>query len=474
MNTCDAQEPNKNHERWQERDAERKKRRAERLAERKRRREERRPATPGTGAVRRLYPFLCLLSLLGVAACLCVGARRLRGRATAARSHGRLPATQSQGAATTKRASAESKRAHLPRRPRDDLEHQLPAVLGAVRRSAYPAGYISGIDRWFADLAHDSGGLLNTDSVLTQYGDSEGGFANYNSHFGGPLIDTDPYPTNGCKAAAVCLTDEQLRIELQSYAEGHVAAGRPAARVLRAPATGRVDLLRSVRPQCSEGTAHFKYCSYHSFFKAGVRDLHLHGQPIRRNARMRGRKPQRKPLRRRHLRRPRARAQRVGDRPGINRLVQRKARRGRRQMPLLEPVEGIRDAAGDRTGWRPVQPADRRRRVPLPADVEQRTCRLRAARGAAPGGHQAVPQERSRGRGDEGHGHRLGLPRAASRWTSAAHRERTSKCSAVRTLTVVAPEGTGEVDVVVHTEAGTSVAGKKTVYKYKPAKKPNK
>ncbi len=54
--------------------------------------------------------------------------------------------------------------------------------------SAFPAGYASGIDRWFEDLAHDSGGFLNTDSLLVQYG------ASYNSHFGQALVDTDPYP----------------------------------------------------------------------------------------------------------------------------------------------------------------------------------------------------------------------------------------------------------------------------------------
>src|ERR1700737_4389234 len=66
---------------------------------------------------------------------------------------------------------------------------------------AYPVGYESGLNRYFEDLAHDSGGLLNTDSVLTQYGDAAGEFANYNSHFGGPLSDTDPYPASGCAAA---------------------------------------------------------------------------------------------------------------------------------------------------------------------------------------------------------------------------------------------------------------------------------
>ena len=89
----------------------------------------------------------------------------------------------------------------------------------------YAAGYETGIDRYFEDLAHDSGGLLNTDSVLTQYGDTAGEFANYDAHFGGALVDTDPYPANGCSAAPICLTDEQIRRELTSYVEAH---GLPA------------------------------------------------------------------------------------------------------------------------------------------------------------------------------------------------------------------------------------------------------
>src|SRR5437588_6985314 len=50
--------------------------------------------------------------------------------------------------------------------------------------SQYPAGYVGGLNRYFEDLAHDSGGVQNTDSVLTQYGDTAGEAASYSSHFG--------------------------------------------------------------------------------------------------------------------------------------------------------------------------------------------------------------------------------------------------------------------------------------------------
>src|SRR5215471_16657738 len=60
--------------------------------------------------------------------------------------------------------------------------------------SAYPAGYVSGLRTFFMDLAHDSGGHQNVDSVATQYNDLTGAFARYRVTFGGALVDTNPYP----------------------------------------------------------------------------------------------------------------------------------------------------------------------------------------------------------------------------------------------------------------------------------------
>ena len=64
----------------------------------------------------------------------------------------------------------------------------------------YPADYQPGVDRYFTDLEHDSAGVLNTDSVLSQYNDAAGERANYDSHFRGALIDTNSYPASGCPA----------------------------------------------------------------------------------------------------------------------------------------------------------------------------------------------------------------------------------------------------------------------------------
>jgi hypothetical protein len=130
--------------------------------------------------------------------------------------------------------------------------------------SAYPAGYGSGLNRYFEDLAHDSGGLLNTDSVLTQYGDGAGEFANYNSHFGGALIDANPYPANGCPSAPTCLTDAQLRAEITSYVEAHKLPADLQHEYFLLTPPGVESCLEALGHACSAGTKHAAYCAYHS------------------------------------------------------------------------------------------------------------------------------------------------------------------------------------------------------------------
>ena len=112
--------------------------------------------------------------------------------------------------------------------------------------SAYPAGYVSGVATYFKDLAHDSGGHQNADSVSAQYNDLTGAFARYQVTFGGVLVDTHPYPPTQCPAAApvtACLTDPQIQAELERVDRLPWPEDRPQPRVLPAPAAGRRDLL---------------------------------------------------------------------------------------------------------------------------------------------------------------------------------------------------------------------------------------
>jgi hypothetical protein len=128
---------------------------------------------------------------------------------------------------------------------------------------SYPAGYQAGLNRYFEDLAADSGGIQNTDSVLTQYDDSAGEHANYDSHFGGELLDTDPYPANGCSAAPICLTDEQLRAEITRYVGEHdLPTDLSHEYFLLTPAAVE-SCLEAKSRKCSVGATHAVYCSYH-------------------------------------------------------------------------------------------------------------------------------------------------------------------------------------------------------------------
>jgi hypothetical protein len=127
----------------------------------------------------------------------------------------------------------------------------------------YPTGYQTGLNRYFKDLAADSGGVENVESVSAQYNDAAGQFARYESTFGGALVDTDPYPANGCSAAPICLTDAQLRSELTKFVKSQ---GLPADLtheyfLLTPPKVE--DCFTSSGAQCSAGALKGAYCAYH-------------------------------------------------------------------------------------------------------------------------------------------------------------------------------------------------------------------
>ena len=86
--------------------------------------------------------------------------------------------------------------------------------------SAYPPEFVHGIAQYFRDLAHDSGGDQNVDSVGPQYNDLTGAVANYDVKFGGMLLDRHPYPASQCPTPSPvtnCLTDAQIQHEIESF-----------------------------------------------------------------------------------------------------------------------------------------------------------------------------------------------------------------------------------------------------------------
>jgi hypothetical protein len=130
----------------------------------------------------------------------------------------------------------------------------------------YPPDYQPGINQYFTDLAHDSGQPTNVDSVATQLNDTLGFFASYRSSFGGPLIDTDPYPANGCQNAAICLTTAQIQSELASFiSANHLPADLLHEYFLLTP-PGVESCFDTAGTECSANAfPNPAYCAYHAF-----------------------------------------------------------------------------------------------------------------------------------------------------------------------------------------------------------------
>jgi len=125
---------------------------------------------------------------------------------------------------------------------------------------AYPADYAPGINGFLEDLAHDSGGHENVDSVAAQY-NGNGAFAAYDAHFGGAILDTNPYPANGCAEAPICLSDSQIRSELSTYIK---AKGLPADLAHEYFVLLPPGVESCFEGGCSAGTPHPGFCAYHS------------------------------------------------------------------------------------------------------------------------------------------------------------------------------------------------------------------
>jgi hypothetical protein len=134
---------------------------------------------------------------------------------------------------------------------------------------SYPAGYQEGVNRYLENLAHDSGGVQNVDSVATQYTNGSGEAAAYDSHFAGAIVDTDPYPKSGCKRATICLTDAQLQAELNSYITAHELPRDLAHEYFLLTPPGVEGCFEASGTECSAGSSAPAYCAYHSSFSSG-------------------------------------------------------------------------------------------------------------------------------------------------------------------------------------------------------------
>jgi hypothetical protein len=146
--------------------------------------------------------------------------------------------------------------------------------------SAYPAEYQSGVNQYFEDLAHDSGGDQNVDSVATQYADEGGAAASYDSHFAGAIVDTNAYPVNGCNKAPICLTNAQLQAELGSYITAHGLPRDLSHEYFLLTPPGVEDCFEASGAECSAGSKSPSYCAYHGSFAFGGGEIVYASDPF--------------------------------------------------------------------------------------------------------------------------------------------------------------------------------------------------
>jgi Carboxypeptidase regulatory-like domain/Phosphate-induced protein 1 conserved region len=88
--------------------------------------------------------------------------------------------------------------------------------------STYPTATKEAVTQYFTDVTTDSGQASNVYSITSQYTDA-GGSAAYNSSFGGALVDTSSYPTQGTCSDPMgsnpCISDTALQAEVASFVE---------------------------------------------------------------------------------------------------------------------------------------------------------------------------------------------------------------------------------------------------------------
>jgi hypothetical protein len=130
------------------------------------------------------------------------------------------------------------------------------------------------INRYMQDVGADrtQGDVF---ALNAQYGDSGGGAAN-NSTFRGSHTDSDPYPTSGCTEAAAfaCLTDAQIRTELQHVVSSGALPGAtgPGVYYVLTPPGVVVCTDEGGNGNCSNSTTSKPtngMCGYHSVINPG-------------------------------------------------------------------------------------------------------------------------------------------------------------------------------------------------------------
>jgi hypothetical protein len=134
-----------------------------------------------------------------------------------------------------------------------------------------PTGYDTLINRYFTDVAHDSGSSSNVYYTATQYSG-----IHYSSSFAGGLSDTDPLPGNGCSVysgVSKCLTTAELQTEVSNYVNAHPSLPHGSTVeyfLFTPPGVGSCD---------GSSCAYTNYCAYHDWIGSGSSEIIWANQP---------------------------------------------------------------------------------------------------------------------------------------------------------------------------------------------------
>ena len=128
------------------------------------------------------------------------------------------------------------------------------------------ANYRTLIDGFFTNVAAASGSTGNVYYSDTQYYDGSGN-VQYNSHFAGSILDTNPLPASGCtdSGTRACLTDAQLQAEITRVRTANGWPANPTTEYFMFTAKGIGSCTDSSSSECSFSY----YCAYHSWIGSG-------------------------------------------------------------------------------------------------------------------------------------------------------------------------------------------------------------
>jgi hypothetical protein len=146
-----------------------------------------------------------------------------------------------------------------------ELTNKVYAIYWVPSGYSVSSGYESLINRFFTDVAADSGKTSNVYYSDTQYYNTSNQHISYSSSFAGSVVDTSPLPASGCtdSATPVCLTDAQIQSEVARVATAQGWAHNPTTEFFMFTAKNIGSCVTS--SECS----FTYYCAYHSWFGSG-------------------------------------------------------------------------------------------------------------------------------------------------------------------------------------------------------------